>query len=461
MKRNKLTLVLHVFEFILITAIMLVYIGIMHRSTKNEFLANHAAELSQGWELMREGGSREKVVYPVAVHSKDGEICTYINTLPEIRDDDKLLFYSDVDTVITVDGAIRYRYETSENPFPGETVKNVIHQVGLIASDTGKEIRIIKGEPNCKAGKLKLVAIGDNYGLFVMMFRIYGLSFGLSCVILFLVFVITLLNIYLNIRFRDNTNIYTLIVGIFLVAIWCISNSMFFQYLFNISYVDGFMRYQVAMMLPIPFVMHLNRIQKYRYQRQYSIFESIVIVNFIVMNYLQAFTKYSFNDTMAAMCIPVAIVPVFAMITVFRDIAIGRAKEYKYMAAGYCGLCVFGFIELFLSGSGVLGSATYNGFFILVGIYFLLLMSLFVLLTNVIDVRNEAEDAVRANKMKSGFLARMSHEIRTPINAVLGMNEMILRESKESNIRDYAMDIKGAGNSLLYIINDILDLSKI
>ncbi len=70
----------------------------------------------------------------------------------------------------------------------------------------------------------------------------------------------------------------------------------------------------------------------------------------------------------------------------------------------------------------------------------------------------QAEEASRA---KSDFLANMSHEIRTPINAVLGMNEMILRESSDDVITTYASNIKSAGSSLLGIINDILDFSKI
>jgi signal transduction histidine kinase/ActR/RegA family two-component response regulator len=71
------------------------------------------------------------------------------------------------------------------------------------------------------------------------------------------------------------------------------------------------------------------------------------------------------------------------------------------------------------------------------------------------------EDAEQANEAKSSFLANMSHEIRTPINAVLGMNEMILRECDSDNIREYAYNINNAGKTLLSIINDILDLSKI
>lgn len=78
-------------------------------------------------------------------------------------------------------------------------------------------------------------------------------------------------------------------------------------------------------------------------------------------------------------------------------------------------------------------------------------------------IRLEKQTAIaeKANRAKSEFLAKMSHEIRTPINAVLGMNEMILRESKEAETKEYAKDIKASANTLLGLINDILDTSKI
>lgn len=77
------------------------------------------------------------------------------------------------------------------------------------------------------------------------------------------------------------------------------------------------------------------------------------------------------------------------------------------------------------------------------------------------QLETERNRANRANEAKSSFLAKMSHEIRTPINAILGMDEMILRESPTESISKYALDIKSAGKSLLAIINDILDFSKI
>lgn len=70
-------------------------------------------------------------------------------------------------------------------------------------------------------------------------------------------------------------------------------------------------------------------------------------------------------------------------------------------------------------------------------------------------------EAENANRAKSQFLAKISHEIRTPINAVIGMNELILRESREDNVRKYAGDVKESSVLLLNIINEILDSSKI
>lgn len=73
----------------------------------------------------------------------------------------------------------------------------------------------------------------------------------------------------------------------------------------------------------------------------------------------------------------------------------------------------------------------------------------------------EAIRAEASNRAKSDFLATMSHEIRTPINAILGMNEMIIRTAEDNEVAGYAENIRNSGKTLLALINDILDFSKI
>ncbi|MBR5637171.1 MAG: response regulator [Pseudobutyrivibrio sp.] len=83
------------------------------------------------------------------------------------------------------------------------------------------------------------------------------------------------------------------------------------------------------------------------------------------------------------------------------------------------------------------------------------------LLEKTLQAKKAERQAQTATEAKSSFLANMSHEIRTPINTIMGMDEMILRETSEKVVEEYALDIKTASQNLLSLINDILDITKI
>lgn len=76
-------------------------------------------------------------------------------------------------------------------------------------------------------------------------------------------------------------------------------------------------------------------------------------------------------------------------------------------------------------------------------------------------LERQQKELEEANDYQRSFLATMSHEIRSPINAVLGMNEMVLRTDDLNEIKEYSDNIQDAGQALLGLINDILDYSKI
>ena len=84
-----------------------------------------------------------------------------------------------------------------------------------------------------------------------------------------------------------------------------------------------------------------------------------------------------------------------------------------------------------------------------------------LVIRDITEISNEREKAINASKAKSMFLANMSHDIRTPMNAIIGMAEILLNEPLNDNHKSYVNDIMTSSMSLLDLLNDILDLSKI
>ncbi len=94
---------------------------------------------------------------------------------------------------------------------------------------------------------------------------------------------------------------------------------------------------------------------------------------------------------------------------------------------------------------------------LILGVFF----ALFMTNRSIKSIETAKNEADKANLAKSRFLANMSHEIRTPINAVLGMDEILIRDCKDDQLLEYAYNIRTSGENLLGIINDILDFNKV
>ncbi|MCR5545019.1 MAG: response regulator [Lachnospiraceae bacterium] len=157
-------------------------------------------------------------------------------------------------------------------------------------------------------------------------------------------------------------------------------------------------------------------------------------------------------------------IPIFA----YALTIISFRFNYKKLNVRYRKAIAFVIIVIAL---GMVLQPLINAYISVTGLFASLGMFILYLTVETEDYRNliEANDSLeeakakaqQANSDKSLFLANMSHEIRTPLNAYLGLNEMILAESKEEKTLEYARDMKIAGNALLSVVNDVLDISKI
>ncbi len=219
------------------------------------------------------------------------------------------------------------------------------------------------------------------------------------------------------------------------------------------------------MIMPIPLLIYIKKTffpDSKRYDVLIAI-NHVLLIGCVIEFIIRAF------DLMKA-SVYVYVIILVAVISGLFGFAVGKKKPEKAVLVGSVVICIATFVGLiaYLRGDSMEVSKLFGAA--------LFLFSLCMLVSTVNSrakiskekdktmmeiLAREKEAAESANEQKTRFLSHMSHEIRTPLNAVLGMNELIMRETKEENVRKYSYNIQSAGKTLLGLINDVLDFSKI
>lgn len=246
--------------------------------------------------------------------------------------------------------------------------------------------------------------------------------------------------------------------GILLGAVWNITNSHAGWVLFHDSPVVVDIAFFVMLLLPLPFLFYMDEVQKGRYHSWYRIAEILLAVECIVFSGMNYFQLRGFADNILPIMACFLLFVLVVAGTILSDIFHGYIREYVVVAAGMA--CIWSAILVRIVSYIQRGSVQSDAV-LPAGLIVLLVLAAANTIHELINIEKKRQQALMASEAKGKFLANMSHEIRTPINAVLGMNAMILRECSDAAIREYALDIQNAGQSLLALINDILDLSKI
>ncbi len=412
------------------------------------------------WYQIKADGSKEKISVPGKLDVAKGEIMTISTTLPDDLDKDTYLcFHSEKqDMMFYIDGELRGTYSNAKTRIFGKATPAAKYFVDIHPADAGKELRVEAVTDTSYTGLVYDVYQCSQAGLWRMVFSTSGIelivTFGMIwiCIIMFCV------TLGLRIIRGVELELFYLVVGIFLAYSWEIANSNLRQLIFrNLSVVND-MAFLMILLLPLPFLLYMNKIQKQIYNKAYVIVEWIAVFDFVICVVLHNVHIIDYTDSFKFMALIAGISIILMAVTILNDVRVGRVKNYHLVAVGMFCVMIAAIVQIV---SYLLKLRAFSGISLSIGLF---VMFVFAAIHTVVQLEKteiEKTEAILAKEAKGKFLASMSHEIRTPINAVLGMDTMILRETTERNIRGYALDIQTAGQSLLALINDILDMSKI
>lgn len=357
---------------------------------------------------------------------------------------------------VYVNGELRESLKTEDYPLFGDRSAECYVMASIYEEDAGGSL-VVKYEYN--SGMIYEVYIGTRLGILTHLFTQFGMELFVGLLILMLGLICYIAAVIYKYIHKQYLEMEHLALGTVVGACWVLSNSIFRQlYTSNISIMSD-IPFLMVMIMPLPFLIFINSMQNGRYNRALTLVSTLDVVNFAVCITLFVTGSVTLIDSFicSALCACVSIVVMFT--TLILDLKKGLIHSYMYVALGFVFLAIAAVVQIIayqFAHNGV-----FSGLFMAFGLFGFLIFAIIHTIKQLIGIRLEANEMLHISKAKDDFLANMSHEIRTPLNGILGMDEMIFRDTKDGNIRKHALDIKSAGNTLLAIINDILDLSKI
>ncbi len=416
--------------------------------------------LSEGWVWIKDDGTRTELDVPGKCEIDRNALMILENTLPDDVEDNLYLCIrsSKQEMKVYIDDELRKEYTTEDTRWFGKVSAVAWVFVELKGDDAGKNICIELQTDSSYSGVFHVVHYGDKWEIFNKLFEENGLELIIGLFMFVLGIASIIISIALKLTYKKNVEIEYLGWAVFLTAIWILANSVFRQVLFpSISTISD-MAFFMVMLIAIPVMLYLNSVQGERYAKAYFVIIVISLIGAVVWTGLHITNTVDFSDTITYMGIIAGVSIAFIAFTMLRDLIKGYIKSYKMVALGILAICVAAVVQIVIYFKW---TNQFSGSIMAASLVIVLVISFINTMNDVFSIEQEKQSAIISNEAKGKFLANMSHEIRTPINAILGMDTMILRECEDEDIRTYAMNIQNAGQTLLSLINDILDFSKI
>lgn len=392
---------------------------------------------------------------------KEGEDLVISKKLPENMDGiNCLLFKVNQGAVrLYIDGELRKEYDDAEYRLVSKFPPSATLLAELNSKDAGKTAKIVY---NCfnknYLGSVSTFIIGDKDAIVrsiiiqyfpMLLIALFLILFGALCVVLYFLL------------YRESPkNKFIVYLGIFLaiIGLWLITSSRARQLFFGDITTLQYLELWLVHILPIPFVFFCDIRCGGRYRKFSNVMLIICYTDFVVSTLLHftGIVDKAYTFEIGHVC--TVLVAVYFVICNILDYRKGYKKESAQILVSFLILSAFSAFDV---GMLYVDRQWMVGVFLCIGI---IIFSLIILTFAIKD--HIAESRIRMailaeSEAKEQFFATMSHDIRTPINAIIGMNEIIQRESKEESTLDCSRDIQRASDTLMSIVNDILDFSKI
>lgn len=433
-------------------------------------LSNEAYRIDSGskhhyiedWELLRTDGSREAVELPADIKADEQGNVTIERILPEeMQEAEAILIYGYRTSIyVYVDGEERESLNTEGMRAFGKTTPEGMLIVKLRQEDAGKRITI-RYEGNAESLKLRDIIYGTQEGIYSYLNLTYMPRFIFVCLIAAMGVFLVIVDVIIRAMRGWKSNFGYLGTASILIAAFQIAGNEIRQIFFSNLTMLEFMTRFVIFLLPIPMALLNNSIQKKRYDKYYLGVCGIFLGYALFSTVLQILDIVDMCDMMNCFYVFVMVYFVFVIVTMIKDVKDGYAGELKAFFLAVSLLIFCGVLSVVCMNSSVLSSKASPAILYNTGFLFYVMVIAIADVSGLIQRNKEREKAIYASQAKSEFLANMSHEIRTPINGILGMNEMIIREEQDEEVKGYAYQIQDSGQILLSLVNDILDFSKI
>ena len=375
----------------------------------------------------------------------------------EIGDGNCLFLMTGKDLDAYIGGELRNSYRVSFSPF-GRNVKGMWVPITLRRTDAGKELTVVRPGYWPDEFYIGEIYIGNRLGFAMTLISNNLFILFLAFAIITFSIVITLICLVYRILDRRAFPLWYLSLGVLGSAIWLLLDNLTYPLIFQNYFIDGIAEYLLIMLIPFPFAAYINSLVENRYKKVYNVLYILIIVIFVVLTVLHFGGIADFTETRPYSNLSTGVITAYCFGVIIYDTFYKNHRENQFIAFGFSIftlLCIAEIVHVNLPVH------TNDGAFIAFGLMVLLIVAVSHEIKRVSDLRAQTLEAQDANRAKTTFLANMSHEIRTPINAILGMDELILREDADPKITEYAQNIKSAGTALLEIISDVLDFSKI